>query len=129
MPISQSDTLDYPPGATPVTGSSGNIANNSAVATLAGVAGRTTYITGFSVTGSGAPTALPVTVTVVGTITGTLSYTYSAIAGVLVANTPLVIQYPIAIPASATNTSIVVTCPALGVGSTNNTVTAHGYQL
>jgi hypothetical protein len=69
---------------------------------------------------------LPVTVTVTG-LDNTLSYTYSAAAGVLVANQPLVVSFPQPLPASAVNTAIVVTCPALGSGNTNNTVTAHGF--
>lgn len=119
----------YPSGATPLTASSGNVANAQAVATLAGTSAKTTYITGFEVTGSGATLGLPVTVTVTGLISGTMSYTYSAIAGALLENTPLAISFVPAIPASATNTSIVVTCPALGSGNTNNVSNAHGYQL
>lgn len=70
-----------------------------------------------------------VTVTVVGTISGTLSYTTAAVAGVLLPNTPLIVEFSVAIPGSAINTAIVVTCPALGAGNTNSTVVAHGYQL
>ena len=120
---------EYPVGAVPITASSGNVAAGSAVATLAGVAGKTTYISGFEITGTGATLGLAVTPTVVGTISGTLSYTYAAVAGALLGNTPLMIQYSKSIPASAVNTSIVVTCPTLGTGNTNSTVTAHGYQL
>lgn len=119
----------YPAGATPITAASGNVANAAGVATLSAVAGKTTYITGFTCTGSGATAGLPVNVTVVGTISGTLTYTAVAAVGALVANTPLNIQYPVAIPASATNTTIVVTLPALGAGNTNASVVAHGYQL
>lgn len=119
----------YPSGATPVNGFSGNVANANAVATLANAASKTTYITGFEITASGATTGLPVTVTVVGTITGTLSYTFVAPAGVLVAAEPLVVEFPYPIPASTTNTAIVVTCPALGAGNTNATAVAHGFQL
>ncbi len=119
----------YPAGATPITAASGNVANAAAVATLAAAAGKTTYITGFTCTGSGATAGLPVSVTVVGTISGTLTYTVAAAAGALVENTPLDVQYSIPIPGSATNTAIVVTMPALGAGNTNATVVAHGYQL
>lgn len=121
---------DYPSGAIPVTASSGNVANASAVATLpASVGGRTTYITGFEITGSGATAALVVTVTVANTVSGTLSYTYVFSLGVAVVNQPLIVEFPKAIPGNASNTAIVVTCPASGAGGTNNTVTAHGYQL
>jgi hypothetical protein len=123
-----SPTMAYPVGATPLEDASGNKANASAVATLAAATGKTTYISGFSVTGSGATTALPVTVTVVGPTT-TLIYTYTFIAGVLLANQPLLINFTIPIPAAATNTAIVVTCPASGTGGTNNTVTAYGFRV
>lgn len=119
----------YPSGATAITAASGNVANATAAATLAAVAGKTTHITGFEVTGSGATSGSVVTVTVTGTITGTLSYTVAAIAGVLLINTPLIVEFPVAIPASATNTPIVVSMPALGAGNTNATVVAHGYQV
>lgn len=119
----------YPQGATAVTAASGNVANAVAAATLAAVAGKTTYITGFEITGSGATLGSIVTATVTGTITGTLSYTVAAIAGALLINTPLIVEFPVAIPASAANTTIVVSMPALGAGNTNATVVAHGYQV
>ena len=119
----------YPGGATPITAASGNVAAAAAVATLAGVAGKTTYITGFIISGTGATAGLPVSVTVAGVVTGTLTFTYAAAAGVLVANTPLNIQFSTPIPASAVNTAIVVTCPSLGSGNTNNTANAIGFQI
>lgn len=111
-----------------VSDSSGNIANGSAVATLSGAADKTTYIRGFSVTGAGATVGLPVLVAVTGLAVGTINYVYCAVAGVLLGNTPLVINFPQPLPASAENTEIVVTCPALGAGNTHNVVTAFGYQ-
>lgn len=119
----------YAPGATVVTNSSGNVANATAAATLTGVAAKTMYLSGFEVTGAGATAGAVVTVTVTGTISGTLSYTYVAATGAAVANTPLIVEFTDAIPASAVNTSIVVSCPALGAGNTNNTTVAHGYYL
>lgn len=119
----------YPSGSTAITATSGNVAAASAVATLAKVAAKTTYISGFQVTGAGATSGLPVTVTVVGVITGTLSFTYTAVAGVLLANQPLIVKFDPPIPSSAVNTDIVVTCPTLGTGNTNNTVNAQGFLL
>lgn len=119
----------YPSGATAINAASGNVANANAVATLAAVAGKTTYITGFEVTGAGATAGLPVIVTVVGTITTTLSFIAVAAVGALVANTPVIVEFPVPIPASATNTTIVVTLPALGLGNTHAAVVAHGFQL
>lgn len=122
-------TSSYPAGATAITAASGNVAAATAAATLAAVAGKTTHIAGFSITGAGATTALPVIVTVTNTITGTLSYTYVAVAGVLLANTPLHVQFNPPIPASATNTTIVVSCPTLGAGNTHNAAVAYGYRI
>jgi hypothetical protein len=93
------------------------------------VIGKTTYIAGFSVTGSGATAGLPVNVTLVGLKGGNLSFTYTAAAGVLVGNTPLIIEFPTPIPASATNTAITLSCPSLGSGNTNNVANIHGFQL
>lgn len=121
-------SFPYPVSSTVVTSSSVNQANAAAVATLAAATGKTTYITGFEVTGTGATAGLPVTVTVTGVLGGTLNYTYAAAVGALVGNTPLVIGFPIPLPSSAVNTAIVVTVPALGVGNTNSTAVAHGYQ-
>lgn len=115
--------------ASQVGATSGNVANASGVATIPAVVGQKAWITGFEITGSGATAGLPVTVTVtgLGVAGGTLTYTYSASVGVLVANQPLSVEFPEPLPASANNTSIVVTCPALGLGNTNNTVVAHGF--
>jgi hypothetical protein len=54
-----------------LSAASGNVANASAAATLAGAATKTTYITGFVVTASGSTAALVVNGTVTGLIGGT----------------------------------------------------------
>ena len=68
-------------------------------------------------------------VTITGLLGGTLTYTYVAVAGVLLANQALIVFLPKPIPASGPNVNIVVSCPTLGSGNTNNTVNAHGYLL
>jgi hypothetical protein len=113
---------------TPITATSGNVAAATATATLAAVSNQTTYITGFEITGTGAAAGLPVICTVTGVVGGPLSYIYAAAAGVLVENTPLIVEYVEPIPATAVNVAIVVSCPTLGSGNTNNAVTAHGFQ-
>lgn len=118
-----------PSGATALTGASGNVANAAAVGTLTSAASRLAYITGFEITGAGATAGAVVSVTVTGTIGGTLTYTYTAATGATVTNEPLVVPFTTPIPASAVNTNIVVTCPALGIGNTNNTAVAHGYLI
>jgi hypothetical protein len=121
--------LALPYGALPLNASSGNVAAAIANATLAAVASKTAYLTGFEVTGAGATAGLPVLVTVTGLLGGTLTYIYTAIAGVLLANQPLIVEFNPPLPASAQNTNIVVSCPSLGAGNTNNTVNAHGFNL
>jgi hypothetical protein len=124
----------YPLGAdgadaTPVTAGSGNVANASAVATIPAVAGKTAYITGFDLTGAGATAALIVNPTLAGIISGTRTYVYGAVAGVALMNQNLSIRFHPAIPASAVNTAITLTCPALGAGNTNNAAHAYGYYI
>ena len=112
-----------------LTSSSGNVSNATATATLAGAAGKTTYIQGFIVTGSGATLGLPVTVTITGVTGGTLHFVYCAAVGILAGNTPLVISFAAPISASAENTTISVSCPSMGLGNTNNAVVAYGFQI
>ena len=118
-----------PVGATMTIQSSGNVAAAVAAATLTGAAGKTTYITGFSVTGSGATVGLPVSVTVTGLLGGTATYIYTAATGATVGNTPLIIDFATPVPSSTTNTNIVVSCPSLGAGNTNNTTVVRGYTI
>lgn len=117
-----------PNGATAVTSSSGNVAAASAVATLPGVAGKTTYITGFEITGGGATAASLVVATLAGIISGTASYVVAVPVGATLGITPLSVQFSQPIPASAANTAIVLTLPSLGAGNTNAAVVAHGFQ-
>lgn len=119
----------YPSGAIPITAASGNKANAVATATLAALSGKTTYLTGFHISSAGATAAVIVSVTVTGTITGTLTYTYPCVAGVTTGNASLIVTPPIPIPASATNTTIAVSLPALGAGGTHASVVAYGYQV
>ena len=113
-----------------LTSSSGNVSNATAIATLAGAAGKTTYIQGFVVTGSGSTVALPVTATVTGTVGGTMHFTYCASSGVLLGNSPLIVDLSgCPISASAQNTAISVSCPAMGLGNTNNAVVEYGFQI
>lgn len=126
VPVTQTGAL--PSGATAKTGSSGNVANGSAAASLGAVAAKTNYITGFQVTASGATTALPVSVTVTGLISGTATYTFVFPAGVLVGATPLIVPFNRPVAASGTNTAITVTLPASGAGGTNAAVDVQGFD-
>lgn len=119
----------YPVGATPITSSSGNVANASAVATLAAAAGKTTYITALQITSGGSTAAALVLATLVGLLGGTATYVYATVAGATAKNPDLIIVFDIPLPASAVNTAIVLTLPALGAGNTNAAVSAQGFQL
>lgn len=115
----------YPVGAVPVTASAvGTTA--ATVATLPAVAGKTTYIVGFSIRAV-ATAAVAGNAVVSGTITGSLNFTQfsQAVATGLV---PVEEFFGYPIPASATNTAIVVTSAAPGVGGVIS-VTVWGYQL
>jgi hypothetical protein len=118
-------------GAPPGTGITASTAAAAAAsnATLAAVAGKITYITGFTVSGGGATLASIIAVTVTGTITGTLTYYLGVPAGVLVGASDLTVQFSTPVPASAPNTAIVVNVPSFGAGSTAQSAVATGFQL
>ena len=119
----------YPEDATPLHTGSGVVANASAVATLAAVASQTNYLTGFEITAGGATAAAIVTATITGLLGGTRSYIYGVPAGAAVIAAPLVVTFPYPIPASAANTAIVLTVPALGAGNLAAVAIAHGFLI
>lgn len=129
LPVQSVTSSPFPLGSTALGASSGNVAAATATATLTGAASKTTYITGFEITGSGATAASVVTATVAGLLGGTQSYTVSVVAGATLANPSVIVSFVPPFPASATNTAIVVSCPSLGAGNTNNVVNARGFQL
>lgn len=118
-----------PSGAVIVAGASGSVAASSAVATLAAAAGKTTYITGFTVTAAGATAGASVSLAITGLLGGTLTYVYTAPTGATVPGPVLDVQFTTPLPASAVNTAIVVTLPSLGTGNLAAAVVATGFQL
>ena len=58
-----------------------------------------------------------------------MSITVAVPAGVTTGIAPILLQFNPALVASATNTAIVVTLPALGAGNTNASVAAWGYKI
>lgn len=122
-------TSSYPAGAAAKNATSGDVAHTAAVATLPAAAGKTTYISGFSVVATGATSAVVVDVTV-SDGTWTLTYPLNVPASsAAVQLQPLVVNFNPPLPASAANTTIIVTCPSLGTGNTNACTNAQGYQL
>lgn len=118
-----------PNGATPVSAASGTVAAATATATIPAVPGRTAYISGFHLTGTGATSALAVAPTVTGVVTGTLTYAWAAVAGATLLNQPMIVLFDPPLSASAVATAIAVSCPTLGSGNTNCAVVAYGYYL
>ena len=116
-------------GGVPTSFSSGNVANASAVATISAVAAKTAFLTGFEITGAGATAGSVVVATITGLLGGTASYAVAAPTGATVGLTPMSMQFNPPLPASAVNTAIVVTLPALGLGNTNAAVVAHGQYV
>lgn len=119
----------YPASSTPLIAGSGNVANATATATLTGVALKTMYLTGFTITAGGATAAAVVQVTVSGLLGGSRIYIFGVPAGAGVPATPLNVHFNPPLPASAVNTSIAVSVPALGTGNTNAAVVAQGYYI
>ncbi len=112
-----------------ISASSGNVAANTATATLAaGGPKYVTYICGFTATGGGATAAAVVNLTVTNVVTGTMTYTFGAVVGAGVPDTPLRVQFNPCLPANAANTAIVVSMPSLGAGNTNAAINAWGFQ-
>lgn len=111
---------------TPVTATASG-ANANTTATIPGVAGKFTYITGFQVTSNGATASTSVTVAVTGTVTGTMNYVY--VTGTLNAagDGQLIVTFPTPVPSSAVNTAIAVGVPALGAGNTVTQVSMQGF--
>jgi hypothetical protein len=117
----------YPTNSTPVA-SSANGTTGAVIANLVGVAGKTTFICGFSMTSGGTTTAIALLATVAGVLGGPLEFAYVAPAAGTQGRL-FVTFAPTCIPASAQNTTIVITQPAAGVGTTQAAVAAWGYQL
>lgn len=113
-----------PTGAVQITGS-GTGTTAATTATLAGTSGKTTYICGFTIN-STATAGITGTATVTGTITGTLSF----VQGVGTSPVVSTLTVPISpcIPASGSNTDIVVHSVAASSGGVTSVV-ANGYQL
>lgn len=123
--ISPAPTIDAGV-ASDIVATSGNVANAQAACAIGQVAGKTTFLAGFSVTASGSTAGAVVDVTIVGPAL-TLHYAFTFPVGVGVAATPLVVEFVRPIPASGPGIGITVVCPAGGAGNTNAAVSAHGF--
>lgn len=103
-------------------------ANTPLTATLPGVTGKTTYISGFQVTGGGATAASIITITVTGLVGVDQLYRLAIPAGVTLGVVPLLVTFATPIPASGPDTDVVINVDAFGTGNTDASVAAQGYQ-
>jgi hypothetical protein len=110
-----------PVGATAITGNSTGT-TGAVVGTLAGVASKTTYICGFSVSAIGGTAAVG-PITIANTITASLIYELASTAG----GVTLAQNFTPCIPATGTNTAITTTTTADGTASAV-AVNSWGYQ-
>lgn len=117
----------YPPNAIPVQSGSADVAAASAVATLPAATGKTTWITHFRCTGTGATAGVGADITVAGP-TNSLIYIMAVIAGATLGNTPVDVTYSPPQPAAAVNTAITVTMASLGTGALHAACAAEGFQ-
>jgi hypothetical protein len=94
---------------------------------LPAVAGKTTYVTGFQVVGTGANSATTVNATLASLI-GSVTFTYSIAVPTpnTAAITMLQVQFLYPIPASAANTAITLSVPSFGTGNTSVTANIYG---
>lgn len=94
---------------------------------IPGAAGVFTYISGFSVTGTGATAGSTIAITITG-LTQTLTYWIVIPAGAAIAITPLIVEFVRPIPSSAVNTGITLNVPSFGAGNLNAAATLHGFR-
>lgn len=95
--------------------------------------GKTNYLEGFEISGSGATAASVIEVNITGLNGGTLYYELPIVAGVTLAAFPLIgpvyaIHFPEPIPATGVNVAITLNVPSFGAGNTASSATLYGFQ-
>jgi hypothetical protein len=124
-----------PLGAASYIVNGGNVTNGANVnVALPAVVGKTNWITGFDISGSGATGASQIDVTITGLAGGTPHYGFTIPAGVnlaapLGAGGPIVgVRFPSpGLPANASNQAITLIVPGFGSGNLVTSVTLYGY--
>lgn len=120
---------ENPSSATPVAATSGPVAAAVAVAAIPAVAGKTSYVSGLAITGSGATAASVVYATLSGLIGPvTFDYIVPVPAGVSAAIAPITVYFNPPLPASAVDQAITLTLPSLGSGNTDAAVNIWGFH-
>ena len=113
--------------AVQVTATGVGAANTALVVTIPAVVGWVNVITGYDYTGTGATAAAVVDITLTGVGT---NYTHKL--GVPASPTSVAersVRYPNGLTATANNTAITVTVPALGVGNLSGNLVVYGYRV
>lgn len=113
-------------GLTAVDASSANAAAANNVS-LPAVLNQTNFVTGFEVTGAGATAGSVIAVTLTGVIGGPLTYELTIPAGAGTSINPLIVEFPVALPATGPNVAITLNVPSFGAGNTNAAAVIHGY--
>lgn len=119
VPSAGSSAAGIPSGATPITGV-GTGTTGAVTATLAGAAGKTTYVCNIAVSAAGTGAIGPVTL---GTLIGGNSFTYQ-----LTAPGNFQLTLTPCVPANAVNTAITATTTA-DASATAVDVNLSGYQF
>lgn len=119
--------LPYADVETPVSASSGNVAAAVATASLAAVAAKRMYVTGFEITGAGATGASNIIATLINTLGGPVSFIIAVPAGVTTGIAPLLVRFPRPLKATADNTAITLSVPSAGAGNTHMCAVIHGF--
>lgn len=110
--------------------SEGAVGTTGALAvTFAAVALKTNYVSGIQITGLGATSAALITVTLVGLLGGTRTWYIACPEGATLQMAPLIVPFPIPIPASAVNTALVLNTSAPGSGGGGIAANMQGYVL
>lgn len=115
-----------PAGAVPLNSSSFAAASIN-TATLAATPFQFTYISGFTITGSGATAGNNIVATINGVAGAPLNYVVAVPTGVTTGMLPIMITFGIPLQSTAVNTAITVTVPSFGTGNTHAAVTATGF--
>jgi hypothetical protein len=100
---------------------------------LAATAGKTNYLEGFEITGSGATGASVIEASITGLEGGTIYFELPIVAGVNLAAFPLMgpvysVRFPQPIPASGVDVAITLNVPSFGSGNTNSSANLYGFQ-
>lgn len=118
-----------PVGAVQLTNSNGVASNAQAQATLAATASKTNYLTSLTITGAGSTAGGTVTAVVAGLLGGSIYYAVTAPVGAAVPFAPIVVTFNPPLVASAVNTAITATVPALGAGNVASSVSITGFRI